>query len=186
MIYLEYPSSHERLPIIPYSGHCSRALSFVELPDLYFAIGKTSPWSEDETTNPNFIPPECDINVQTLEELVGMKKITKRQIVMPDDKGDIEYRDSRWKYVSEAEAVEKNARWVYLETTIYSTDLPIVGYRQIGIFSRVKKADGIADNKIVLLPDEIADIGILEFINNRKVATRQMDTKDVFQVILEF
>lgn len=181
-------NGRERLPIIPYSGHCSRALNFYEMSEtLYFGLGKTTPWSEDETES-SFIPPEPDIDATNLSELVGLKKATRVILVMPSDDGEIEYRGSTWKSISIDEAIENNARWVLVETTIYYDEMPITDYRQIGIFSRVQKAEGLEESQTVLLVErnDIKDYGILEVLDNRHVVTRQSDTKDVYQMIIEF
>jgi hypothetical protein len=181
-------NGRERLPIIPYSGHCSRALNFYEMSDtLYFGLGKTTPWSEDETES-SFIPPEPDIDATNLMELVGLKQATRVMLVIPSDDGEIEYRGSTWKSISTDEAIENNARWVLVETTIYYDEMPITDYRQIGIFSRVQRADGLEESQTVLLAErgDIKDFGILEVLDNRHVVTRQSDTKDVYQMIIEF
>ena len=178
----------ERLPIIPYSGHCSRALNFYDMSDtVYFGLGKTTPWSEGETES-SFIPPEPDMNATSLDGLVGLKKATRVLLVMPDDDGEIEYRGSTWKPISIAEAIQNKARWVLVETTIYYDEMPITDYRQIGIFSRVQKSDGIGDDQTVLLVErnDIKELGVLEVLDNRHVVTRQSDTKDVYQMIIEF
>lgn len=178
--------SRERLPIVPYSGHCGRALSFFDLDEVFFALGRTTPWAEDETTNDQFVPPEPDDMAKELDELIGMKAATRKLLVMPDDNGDIEYRDSRWKYVTKEEAIANNCRWVLIETTIYYDELPTTDYRQIGVFSRVQRAEGVDPTKQVLLPAEIASCGIMEVLDNRHVVTRQPDVKDVYQLIIEF
>lgn len=182
----EVDNSRQRLPIVPYSGHCSRALSFFHLDEVFFALGRTSPWSATETTDDTFVPPEPDDEATELDELIGMKRATRKLLVMPDANGDIEYRDSRWKYITEEEAIENNARWVLIETTIYYDELPTTDYRQVGVFSRVQRAAGVEANKVVLTPDEIASVGILEVLDNRHVVTRQPDVKDVYQMIIEF
>lgn len=181
-------NGRERLPIIPYSGHCSRALNFYNLSDsVYFGLGKTTPWSEDETES-SFIPPEPDMDATSLEELVGLKKATRVLLVMPDDGGEIEYRGSTWKPISISEAIRNNARWVLVETTIYYDEMPITDYRQIGIFSKVQKSDNVDEHQSVLLVerDDIKELGVLEVLDNRHVVTRQSDTKDVYQMIIEF
>lgn len=178
----------ERLPIIPYAGHCSRALNFYSMADtVYFGLGKTTPWSENETES-SFIPPEPDMSATSLEELVGLKKATRVLLVMPDDDGEIEYRGSTWKPISIDEAMHNSARWVLVETTIYYDEMPITDYRQVGIFSRVQKADGVGDKQTVLLTErnDIKELGVLEVLDNRHVVTRQSDTKDVYQMIIEF
>lgn len=176
----------QRLPVVTYLGHTSRALSFYALDDIYLGIGKTSAWQDDETTNENFIPPEPNLDATELTELVGMKKLTRKQLVMPDENGTIQYRNTTWKVISEEEAVENQARWVYVECCIYFDELPLVDYRQIGIFSRVQKATGVDKTQTVLLPKDIKSMGLLEVMDNRHVVTRQVDTKDVYSMIIEF
>ena len=181
----------ERLPIIPYAGHCSRALSFYELEDsIYFGLGKTTPWNEQETEG-TFIPPEPSMEENTLDELVGLKKATRVILVKPDTDGEIEYRGSKWTAISVEQAKLSNSRWVLVETTIYYDEMPITDYRQIGVFSRVVQKDGLPEGQTVLLTDrggvnEIADVGQLEVLDNRHVVTRQRDTKDIYQMIIEF
>lgn len=185
-VILQSTDGRERLPIVPYSGHCGRALSFFNLSEVFFALGRTTPWSDTETTDPEFVPPVPDITANTLGELIGMKLVSRKLLVMPDDNGEIEYRSSRWKFVSESEAIINNVRWVLIEASIYYDDLPVSAYRQVAVFSRVQRADGVDVAKEVLLPSEIASTGILEVLENRHVVTRQSDVKDVFQMIIEF
>lgn len=176
----------ERLPIVPYSGHSARAIRFSKLNDIYFAIGKPTPWPGDESA-PDFIPPEPDMNAITLEELIGMKKTSRVMLVQPDDAGEIVYQDSSWTGVTEEQAIANNARWVMVETTIYYTDFAVNQYRQIGIYSGVVTVPGVDPAlKLVLLPEDIQTTGSLEVLDNRHVVTRQTDTKDVFRMIIEF
>ncbi|MBU5669499.1 hypothetical protein KQI68_06560 [Peptoniphilus sp. MSJ-1] len=173
---------HERLPIITNTAHCSRALAFVEQGNVFFGIGKTSPWEKE--TEEGFIPPEPDLDAENLEELVGLKKAERVSLVVPDENGGIEYAKQRFRTVSKEEGLRLKSRWVLIETTIYFEELPPVAYRQIGLFSRVTPVSG-KENSNVLLPKDIKDIGILEVLNNRKPVTRQSDTKDTYIMIIE-
>ena len=84
------------------------------------------------------------------------------------------------------EAIQKGAHWVYLEASIYYDELPARAYRQIGVYSMVSLNDGVPENKSVLLPEDIKDSGILEILDNRKVVTRNEDSRDTFSLIVEF
>lgn len=178
-----YENIYERKPIITNAAHTARAISFVTSGDIYYGIGKTSAWegNEDDTS---FVPPEPDINADNLEELIGMKKAERVTLVKPDDNGDIEYSGIRFKTVSVDNAIEEKARWVLIETTIAFKDLPPTDYRQIGIYSHVRPKS-TATNSDILLAKDIENVGILEVINNRKVVTRQSDTKDTYRMIIE-
>lgn len=173
---------HERLPIITNTAHCSRALALVEQGNIFFGIGKTTPW--DKENEEGFVPPEPDLDAENLDELIGLKKAERVSMVIPDDSGEIEYAKIRFKTISKEEALRLKARWVLIETTIYFEELPPVAYRQIGLFSRVKPVDG-KENSNVLLPKDIEDVGILEVLNNRKAVTRQSDTKDTYFMVIE-
>lgn len=173
---------HERLPIITNTAHCSRALAFVEQGNIYIGIGRTSPWEGENEEG--FVPPEPDLDAENLDELVGLKKADRVSLVMPDQYGDIEYAKIKFKTLSKDEALREKARWVLIESTIYFEELPPVPYRQIGVFSRVQAQSGKEKNK-VLMPKDIKDVGILEVLANRKVTTRQSDTKDTYFMVIE-
>ncbi|MCW6701391.1 hypothetical protein NH288_04745 [Anaerococcus sp. NML200537] len=173
---------HERLPIITNTAHCSRALALVERGNIFIGIGKTSPWEGEN--DEGFVPPEPNPDAENLEELVGMKKADRVSLVVPDEYGDIEYAKIKFKTLTKDEALRQKSRWVLVESTIYYEELPPVAYRQLGVFSRVQAKEGKDKNRI-LLADDIEDVGILEVLANRKVTTRQSDTKDTFFMVIE-
>ncbi|NLY08529.1 MAG: hypothetical protein GXZ11_01300 [Tissierellia bacterium] len=173
---------YERLPIITNAAHCARALSLVEQGGIYFGIGRTTPWEGENASD--FLPPEPNVDATTLDELIGLKKAERAVMVMPDENGEIEYATLKFKTLSNEEALREKARWVLIETTIRFDEMPPVPYRQIGVFSRVKPNAGF-ENRATLKPEEIEDVGILEVLDNRKVITRQSDTRDTYMMIIE-
>lgn len=173
---------YERLPIITNTAHCSRALALMEQGNLFFGIGRTTPWEYENEEG--FIPPEPDLDAENLDELIGLKKAERVSMVIPDENGEIEYANIKFKTLTKEEALKLKSRWVLIETTIYFEELPPVAYRQIGLFSRVTPVTGM-ENSNLLLPKDIKDIGVLEVINNRKAVTRQSDTKDTYFIIIE-
>ena len=189
-INLKSPTTRERLPIRPYSGHSSSAISFFQLENVYFALGRSSPWPTDEDgrdeNDPDFIPPEPAPEAKDVDELLGMKRVSRKTLVIPDPSGDIVYRGSTWRSVSESEAIELSARWVLIEASFYYDELPVYQYRQVGIYSRTEKAASASPSGDVLQPNDIAKTGTLEVLDNRGVVTREADTKSVFQMIIEF
>ena len=98
----------------------------------------------------------------------------------------MDYNDSRWRIVPADQALTEGARWVYLDTYVRYNELPLTSYRQIALFSRLVKAEGVLSNQVALLPDEVADYGIIEFIDNRKAVNRQIDQRELLSVVLEF
>lgn len=178
-----------RLPVTTEMGHVSRAISFYELPGIYFAIGRTTPWPgelEAAQLKTDYTVPLPSVEATTLDELIGMKRVSTKSLVVPDEDGTVIYRDKVWRRITPEEAVQKRAHWVYIEASIYYDELPDTNYRQIGVFSRVKLKDGVSQLKSVILPEEIEDTGILEILDCRKVVTRNEDTKDTFSMIVEF
>ena len=130
-------------------GHVSRALDFFERNDIYFAIGKEDAWPDEDA------PSAPDINAATLDGLIGAKKVETVNLVVPDANGSIIYRDSKWRTVSPSEALTAGARWVLIETWLRYDELPITDYRQVGVFSRLVKADSVPAGKLNLLPTVI-------------------------------
>lgn len=176
-------STSSRLPVVPYVAHTSRALSFYNL-DIYLALGKTTPWSSTELES-GFIPPKPELTSSGIEELLGMKR-TRKLLVKPDATGSITWQGSKWKVLSEEEAIQQQSRWVYLEAIIQSGDMALTPYRQVALFSRITRKPGVSAEKEILLPDEIVSLGVLEMLDNRPVVVRQADTKDTYTVIIEF
>lgn len=173
---------HERLPIITNTAHCSRALALMEQGNIFIGIGRTSPWENEN--NEGFVPPEPNPDAENLDELVGIKKADRVSMVIPDELGDIEYAQIKFKTLTKEEALKQKSRWVLIESKIFFEELPPVAYRQIGIFSRVKPVSG-KENSKVLLAKDIEDVGILEVLANRKVTTRQSDATETFFMVVE-
>lgn len=173
-----------RLPITTIAGHTSRAISFFELSSVYFALGRTSPWENEN--EPDFSAPLPSTLATELDELIGMKKVDVKSLVIPDDEGTVVYRDQTWRKVSVEEAMRLGAHWVYIEASILYDELPSAAYRQIGVFSRVTVNDDVPTTKSILLPEDIKNTGILEVLDQRKVVTRNEDSRDTFSMIIEF
>lgn len=172
-----------RLPVATKVGHTNRALCFVEQSSVWIGIGRTSPWSGESAAD--FVPPLPSIEATSLDELIGMAKVYTKTCVVPDASGTIVYRDSTWRTVSQANAIAQKAHWVYIEASINFDDLPATAYRQIGVFSRVVPKSGY-EQATILLPSQIQSTGILEILDQRKVVTRNEDSRDVFSMIIEF
>lgn len=174
-----------RLPVTTTAGHVSRAISFYEMTNIYFGLGRTTPWAANETDD-DFSAPLPSVDATELEELIGLKKVDTKSLVVPDDEGTVVYRDQVWRKISPEEAIRLGAHWVYIEASILYEALPAKSYRQIGVLSRVGLADGVLPTKDILLPEDITSQGILEVLDQRKVVTRNEDSRDTFSMIIEF
>ena len=178
-----------RLPVATTSGHVSRAILFYNMKNLYFSLGKTTPWEgelEAEKEGKPFSAPAPSVETTEITELIGLKRIEYKSLVVPDDEGTLVYREKSWRKVSVEEAIQHKARWVYIEASIYYDEFKATAYRQIGVHSMVPLQDEVPENTSVLLPNQIKNQGILEILDQRKVVNRNEDSKDTFSMIIEF
>ena len=175
-------TSSQRLPVTTYLGHTDRALGFYESDSVYFALGKTSKWEDEDMTG--FVPPAPELDATNLEELVCLKKASQKLLVSPSDYGEIEFDGQYWKIITPEEAIKLQSRWVYITTTLKYSEIDLVEYRQVGIFNRVVPKDEVTSQ--LLTPDDVDDLGMLIALNNRYRVTRQVDTRDVYSLIIEF
>lgn len=168
------------MAITTIGAHVSRALDFLGKQDIYFAISRTSPWEDDNN------PPSPNSDTTSLDEIIGFKKLDSIQLVIPDTAGTISYRESNWKPIPKEDAYTQKAKWVYIETTIRYDELPPGFYRQIGVYTGLVPKDGVDPGKTALLPDEVANAGVLEVVDNRKPSNRLEDQKEKLTMIIEF
>lgn len=182
------------MAIITMNGHVSRALDFYHKTDVYFSIGKISEWAESDRTKStsssnavsDYSPPSPELS-SDIVELVGMKKVERMFLVVPDENGSLVYRDSRWKIIAQDKALDKGARWVYLSASLNYNELPIdISYRMIGINTGITRKSGISKDKYVLEADEISDKGITEIIDFRRPIYRETGQREELAVVIEF
>ena len=166
------------------SGHVSRALDFYSKSNIFFSIGRTEAWEDEQK-------PPTPVNTDTTEDVQGYKLVDSKFLVVPvleDGKPyEISYRGTRWKIIPESDAVEFGARWVYIMSFINYDEFPVdLVYRQIGVWTNLQRAEGIAAGKANLLPSEVESPGILEVIDNRKPTYRELDQREKLAVVIEF
>jgi hypothetical protein len=61
---------------------------------LYIGIGQQSAWADENN------PPRTDPNDLIINQIIGYKKVEDKYMVVPDEAGSIQYRDSVWRVVS--------------------------------------------------------------------------------------
>lgn len=182
------------MAICTLQGHVSRAMDFRDKESKFIGIGKSTPWSRedigeeyDSSRDYEQYPP-VPRNTDSLKEIIGYKRVEFCSLVAPDDAaGTLEYRGTKWRIVSDSEAVEMGARWVYISTELTYNELPITDpYRQVGVYTGLKLAEGVNPAKYAVLPEEVESNGLLEVIDNRKPIYRDADVKEKIKIILEF
>ena len=164
------------MAICTLKAHVSRALDFYNKEDIYFAIGKSTPWSASDIDNFDASRdyennPPVPKNTDDMKEIVGFKKAEFKAMVVQDD----------------TDAVTEGARWVYISTELSYDELPTdKPYRQVGIYTGLKKSSSVQGNVYNLLPNQVTDKGLLEVIDFRKPVYRDSDVREKLKIILEF
>ena len=180
------------MAICTLKAHVSRALDFYKKDDIYFAIGKGSQWTASDlenfdTTRDYDMNPPVPKNTDDMKELIGFKKSEFKALVIQDDNGSLEYRGVNWRIVSPDDAITQGARWVYVSTELSYDELPTdKPYRQVGIYTGLRKSESVKGNVYNLLPNQVVDKGLLEVIDYRKPVYRDTDVREKLKIILEF
>ena len=159
--------------------HVNRAIEFYKKDKIYFALAKESEW---ETSD----PPSPDYN-DSLEDPWGWKRVATKYLVVPDeDYGTILYQNRKFRIVTEAQARQDGARWVYCMSYINYDELPFKTYHQLGLVTNLTVKEGIPDGTYALVPSQVESQGDLEILNNRRGVGREPDMREQIAIIIEF
>ncbi|WP_252503289.1 hypothetical protein [Sporosarcina sp. Marseille-Q4943] len=149
-------------------------------PNVWVAVGKMTPWTE---ANPETVP---DVSMNdTVQEIVGMKRADLVHYVVPDENGTVEQYGQNWRIIDEAEAIEKNCKWVYVQAWLSYDNFPVVTYRQTGVYILSEMVPGTPVNKQIVLPNEIVNNGFCCVVNNRNPMPRHSTQKESVEFIIE-
>lgn len=158
-----------------------QALQLVTKNDVWVGFGKTTTWGTNEPV------PDVNQAAKTLDELQALKKAETLVLVVPDTNGTIEFAGKKYRQVAadKNSALTAGARFVYVAAWLKYSEVPVVTYRQSGVFTDVVKKAG-SENKLILQAAEIQDPGYLLALNNRSPVTRETDSKELLEFLLEF
>lgn len=166
-------------------AHVLSAILFVESqPDLYTAIGRTTPW-ETETQ-----PPLEDGGKDVLDEVLGYKRISRISLCRPLVDGEstsyqtIMYKSQPWVLVPIEDAYDQNARWVYTDADIYDTEFELEDYRQVGLHVDIVKSAEVTSDAVT--PSQVTDVGQLLIYRNKEKQVRQEGITAKEQFIVMF
>lgn len=160
--------------------HSNRARAFLEIPSLYIAIGRTSAWT-DENSPPSEVPGTTDI-----DEIIGMKPVTLRKFMVEDAiDGTVFWDNKVWRLLTIEDGLAAQAIYAYVEAQVAYTELPLTGFRQVGLYSETALQPGISP-LVAVLPAQISDNGILEAYSNRRVENRAADKIDILRFVIKF
>jgi hypothetical protein len=163
------------------------ALSLKQCDNVYLAIGKTSPWADE-------LNPDTPLVTQlSIEELIYIKKINVKHLVIDDDLydaygPDVEIGGYGYTYVADVNAYTSLAMSVYFSQTIYYSDIAPTNttFRQVGILLNPAGAGGVLLTDVEYLAASVIDQGELLFIDNRTYITRDPSQSEKFEIILNF
>jgi len=164
--------------IITTHGHVRRAYEFYNRSNIYVGIGRTTPWVDEN------IPPIPTGDETAVVEIFGYKNLHSKMYVVPDPEGELSYRGQGWREVQPENIYDEGAKWVLVKFFLEFDELPLIGYRQIGIYTGLEKLPGVSDGPLV--PEQVVNPGILEVIDNKKVESREVDKKEEITLIIEF
>ena len=166
------------MAILTIRHHVAEALRFYNAADMFVGIGHTTPWPNDSS------PPAPMDTVEALVEPIGYKPVSTRKLLIPDEAGLFPWAGQNWTEVLEVDARDEKAIYVYIESRMEYDELPLVSYREVGIFTGLVKAGGAGSG--ALLPGEVTDPGDLEYLDYRQPEPRAIDKVDTIGVILRF
>lgn len=159
--------------------HVADALRFHAAADKYFGIGRTTAWTDDAD------PPPEDPDAVVLEEVVGYKSLSAIKLLKPDAGGAFDWGGQKWTEVTAENARAQGATYVYVEARLEYAELPLITFRQVGIFTGLVRAGG-APATGPLLPAQVTSPGDLEALDNRTPVLRAADKVDVLTMVLSF
>lgn len=178
----------------------SRAIEFFNKNDVYFGIGKSSKWEESDYDSTEKVPsdpetsPPITRETTDLKEVIGYRKVDYMYLVVPHDGSTVPEgtiiidfgKSVQWRVVSPDEAVAEGARYIYVDTTIQPSEFEEGTFRQVGVFSGLKRKPSVPVGRTVLKPDEVTSRGTMEIIDNRTPSPINEYSKETLKFVIKF
>jgi hypothetical protein len=169
------------MAVITEAGHVLRAMEFYERTGMFFCVGQQAPWVDEEH------PPVPSHNAVAVAQILGYKEVSQKHLVVIDAvNGTIPYGGTKLKIVSMNNALSEKAKWVYVSSYLEYDELPLLEYRQIGLYTGVTRKVGVPSGKQALLPAEVESLGTLEVLDNKKVTKRDVDKRELLTFLIQF
>lgn len=172
-----------------YAGRVRRAklfknwsMALEDTPSFWCGLGRQTEWLDDN------LPPEPSPSAVDIEEpIVFFKADLVTLCAWSENEADVVVYGNNFEFVSDGEADEKAARWVYLQFTMDGTieGIPTGTFRQVGVFSDLVPATG-HENDEWLAPAHVEDVGTLEYISNRGPVVFSDNEVRIERTVIEF
>ncbi len=182
---------------------------------IYIGIGRQTPWGQTGDDLPDGVtegndgtelnPPLPNQNAtgfskfDGVEDVIAYKKCSEVYLVVPVDPASnpqgqlITWRGGTYQVVvpAEGQTIDDAARiakayWVYYKAEFIEDEVAACAFRQIATFTGLTKANEVSVEKTLLLPAEIASVGLMETIENRKATPHEIDSTEVIEYVREF
>ena len=100
---------------------------------------------------------------------------------------DVVLADNNFAYIDDEDAYDEFARFLYAQFTFDGTivGIPVGTFRQVGVFSELTPTSGHLTDTW-LSPANVSDVGILEYISNRRPVTFSESEVRMERIIIEF
>lgn len=146
---------------------------------MYFGLGRSiTPWKDD--TSPDIPDPSST----TLDELIGMKRVTQVSLAVPVDSqsgsNTITYDGKYYELIGIADAYKRGANFVYIASKILQTDFDANTYRSVGIFLQPTFTIGVTGDTVPA--QYVVDQGRLQVIDN--ISEKNRNGLDILQYVL--
>jgi hypothetical protein len=147
----------------------------------------TTPWDDEEN------PPTPLVTDTTVTELIYIKKIIVKHMIIDDDPydaygPDVEVGGYGYTFVDDVNAYIQSAIGVYFSNTIYYSDIAPTDttFRQVGILLNPKDSGGTLLTDVEYLAVDVGDQGEVLYLDNRIYVTRDLSQCEKFEIILNF
>jgi len=160
------------------SGHVALALA-LSRQEFWLALGGLpegyeNPWRVEEE------PPAFDPQAGGLLEVYGYRRSARRAFAREDENGLIVAAGRRWSIA------DTPTRHLYLEFRLDPEDAAGKTVYQVGIFLGLIPKPEVPEGKLFLLPQEVADAGVLFMAENLRPFHRHEGVREVFEFVLTF
>lgn len=167
--------------VTTYKGRARRALLHKQNSVYWVGIGRTTPWENEAA------PPDPQPGLASLEEPIIYVKPTNVSLCrIVTSAEDVTHLGTKFAFVSDDNAVEENARFLYIFARFDPTaGQPYGDFRQIAVFSGLAPdEDHVGDSW--LSPANVTQEGLLEFIAHDIVTVMAPTRLEVVEIMLEF
>ncbi|MBD2201532.1 hypothetical protein H6G33_09255 [Calothrix sp. FACHB-1219] len=188
--------------IINYSlsttGSVDRLLDFINSNEFFFAIGKSTPWTNqwgDEVDDTN--PPIPLASTKYITDPIIYKRAFIVNPIVESQCGNIEfescgevsYNNKLWTRLDQTKLSKDtldilNPSNIYFSVSINSGDYSSPSFRIIGLYSKLSLLENVTTNKVIYLPSEVDNPGILHWIGYITPILRSTDKTTTFDLLL--